>query len=195
MEIKRSVLFFVAFASLFVLISLVQNTYAKYTSSATADTEMSIAKWNILVNNSDIINNSDFSNTIQPVFPGSTHISSDIIAPLSEGYFDILIDYTNVDVSFDQTIKLSHSASNTIDDLVITGYSINSGVVTAVGDTSAQITSTVLLSEVSRTKTYRIYVKWIDGAGEQMDNAADTAATKTGKASIKVSLSFVQKPS
>ena len=194
MEIKRSYRFLIAFIFLFIFISLIQDSYAKYLTDAKANTNITIARWSILVNDEDITNNGNFSNTIEPVFTGNSNAASGILAPLSEGYFDIVLDYTNVDVAFDQEISLSHALDNTITDLMITKYNINAGNNVAVNATSTTISKTVLLSEVNRIETYRIYVKWIDGDGETMDNAADTLATKNGKASIKIDISFIQKP-
>ena len=194
MNLKRSHRFMIAFVALFMFISLIQDSYAKYLTNATANTNMTVARWSIKINNSDITSSGDFSNTIVPVFAGNTHIASDIVAPLSEGYFDIAIDFTNVDVSFDQSISVKHATSNTISDLIITGYSIDGGTtITSVGSSTALIEKSVLLSQVQRTVTYRIYVKWVDGIGETMNNASDTQATKTGNASLDVNVLFTQK--
>ena len=81
MKTKRKIAFFVALMSLFYCLTFMQDTYAKYLSSATATTNLTIARWNILVNNQDVANNSNFSETISPVFQGSTYIAPDVIAP------------------------------------------------------------------------------------------------------------------
>jgi len=192
MEINRKHRFLIAFVSLFILISIIQETYAKYLTNASANTNMTIARWNIIVNNQDILNNSDFSNGIKPVFLGSEHIANGILAPLSEGYFDIVVDATNVDVSFNQVITLSHGKDNTVSDLAITGYSVDNGSIISF-DKETTFTNEILLSDQKRIHTYRIYVKWLDGENETMDNEKDTEATKSGKASIKVDVSFIQK--
>ena len=41
--------------SLFYCITLMQDTYAKYVSSAEANATLTIARWNILINNQDIL--------------------------------------------------------------------------------------------------------------------------------------------
>ena len=83
MKIKKKIVLFIALISLFYLVTTIENTYAKYISSATAEADMTIARWNILVNNQDILNNSNFSNTISPVFAGTQYINSGVIAPTS----------------------------------------------------------------------------------------------------------------
>ena len=54
MNIKNKIKFFIALISLVYCISLIQDTYAKYISSASGNATMSIARWNILVNDTDI---------------------------------------------------------------------------------------------------------------------------------------------
>ena len=79
MKTKRKIAFFVALMSLIYCLTFMQDTYAKYISSATETAELTIARWSILVNNQDVVNQSNFSDTISPVFPGTTNIRSDVI--------------------------------------------------------------------------------------------------------------------
>ncbi len=189
MKIKRKIIFFLSLLSLFYCVSLMQETYAKYVSSASANASLTVARWNILVNNQDILNNSNFSGTITPMFEGTTHIKNGIIAPTAEGYFDIVINGTNTDVSFDWTVTLNTASTNTITDLVITKYSIDGVDYTYSGP----FTRRILLNDNNKTKTVRVYVKWNDDAlTETMDNEDDTAATVNGIASMEVSVNVIQ---
>lgn len=63
-------------------------------------------KWQKLVNNNDITNEKTSSITLIPVLEENINVSLNSIVPSSRGYFDINIDTTNVDVSFDYTIDL-----------------------------------------------------------------------------------------
>ena len=191
MVISKRTRVIVALLSLLILLSLIQESYAKYITNASANTNMSIARWNIKVNTQDIINNNDFSEKITPVFPGNAYIASDILAPMSEGYIDLIIDHAQVDVAFNEVITLSYAAENTIDDLIITGYLIDSGVVTNF-TTNTIINYSVPKNPTTTSHKIRIYVKWLDGTGETMDNEADTQATVDGIASINVNVSFIQ---
>ena len=125
MGIKRKIIFFVALMSLFYCLTLMQDTYAKYISSADATAGLTIARWNILLNDQDILVSSNFSDTIVPTFEGTDNIKSDVIAPTAEGYFEIELDGTDTDVSFDYTISITKPNTNTVDDLIITGYEID----------------------------------------------------------------------
>ena len=181
--------------SLLILVNLVQETYAKYVSSADATSNLTIARWAFTVNNQDIIANSNFSNTIVPIFDQNANIDSDVIAPTSTGYFDITIDSSNVGVSFDEVITLAASSSNTVADLVFTGYKKNDDAIVSFGENATSLTTTHLLGETNTTNTYRFYIAWIDGTGEAMDNEADTEASQTGTAAVSVNIRFIQKAS
>jgi len=181
--------------SLLILVDLVQDTYAKYVSSADANTNFTIARWAFTVNNQDIIANNNFSSTITPVFDQNANISNNVIAPTSTGYFDIVIDSSNVGVSFDETITLSNAETNTITDLVFTGYQKNNGNVIAFTNNQTSITETHLLGEQTTLNTYRFFIEWTDGTNETMDNADDTQAAIDGVAAVHVNINFIQKAS
>ena len=188
MKTKRKIAFFVALMSLFYCLSFMQDTYAKYLSSATATTNLTIARWNILVNNQDIANNSNFSETISPVFAGSANIASGVIAPTAEGYFEITINANNTDVSFNYTISIDTSDCS-IEDLEITKYVVDNTEYNYIGD----VVGSILLSDQTRSVTYRFYVKWNDNfQGEQMDNAEDTEVAYDGTSAFDVSVNVIQ---
>ena len=191
---NRKLRLILAFVSLILLIDMVQDTYAKYISSADATSDFTIARWAFLVNNQDVLDDSDFSATILPTFDSNANIASGVIAPTSTGHFEIEVDYSDVGVSFDQVITLSLSDDNTVSDLRFTGYKIGNGEVIEFED-ETEITATHLLSEQTRTETYTIYIEWYDGVGEDLDNADDTDASANGVASVDVNIQFIQKAS
>lgn len=192
---NRKLRFLLAAISLFLLIDLIQDTYAKYISSSNASGNFSIAKWSFLVNNQDILNSQAVSNIIVPVIDENENIKQNVIAPTSTGYFDITINASNVDVSFDEEITLAKDATNTVGDIIFTGYKKNNGtLVTIDNQNTTTISETILLSDTNRTNTYRFYIEWKDGDGETMNNAADTQASINGIAKISVNLRFIQKP-
>lgn len=183
----------IALVSLLLLITMVQNTYAKYVSSAKADTNFTIATWAFVINRQDVLSNSNFSNTITPVFINNENIKEGVIAPTSEGYFDLLIDASGTDVSYTETITVANSANNKISDLKITGYQINGGETVEFTEATNTITSDHLLSDNDKTTSYRIFIKWYDGEGENMDNEADTKASLNDTAKVNVNVQFIQK--
>ncbi len=189
MKPKRKVVFFLALISLFYCITLMQDTYDKYLSSATENAELTIARWSILINDQDVVNESNFSDTITPVFAGTNNIASDVIAPTATGYFDLILNGDNTDVSFRYTISID-TTDCAVDDLIITWYSINGTTYTYNG---GDVTGTILLNDASKTANVRFNVSWNDDAATQtMDNAADTLASAEETASFTVNVNLVQ---
>ena len=195
MKIKRKVIFFIALMSLFYCLTLMQDTYAKYITTASANTDLTIARWNILVNNQDSLANSDFSDKIIPYFAGTTNIKNDVVAPTATGYFDIILNGVDTDVSFTYTITVNQSVRNTVSDLKITKYIINNEEHTfSSGTTSTTITGDILYNDSIKIKSIRFFVEWDDNASTQtMNNELDTLATSNGVAAYYVNVNVVQK--
>lgn len=181
-------------ALLFVVL-VVTDTYSKYLSEATGTTTVDVARWRILVNGQDIRNSSTLSQVITPTLYSNNHIAQDIIAPTSQGYFDIIINCADADVSFEYEINMSSNTNSSVQDFIATGYSIDGGTTTSL-DRGDDITGQVLLSSHTSTINIRVYVEWDDDSEDAvMDNAADTAATNTNNLAIlDVNLSFTQIP-
>ena len=189
MKTKRKIAFFVALMSHIYCLTFMQDTYAQYISSATETAELTIARWSILVNNQDVVNQSNFSDTISPVFPGTTNIRSDVIAPTAQGYFDLVINGDNTDVSFTYTISI-YTDDCEVSDLIITSYVINNTTYTYTGN---DITGNILLNDANKTVTIRFNVLWNDNVSTQtMDNAADTEASLEESAAFDVNINFIQ---
>ena len=188
MKIKSKIIFFIALISLFYSVSLIQSTYAKYLSSASANANLTIARWDIKINNHDIIENSNFSESITPTFAGTENIKEGVIAPTAEGYFDITIDGTNTDVSFNYTLDIIHSENNTITDLQLTKYELDGEEFPV----SENITGTINFDDALKVKTIRFYVSWVDDDSQTMDNALDTESTINGNAAFDVNLNLIQ---
>ncbi len=190
----RKLKLIVAFISLFILISFVQETYAKYNTDASGEANVNIARWQISINNQDIITDSYITNVITPTLINNPNVKNGVIAPLSVGYFDLILNYTNVDVSFDYTINTSIDSNSDVTDFKVTGYSENGGTVVPISGNLVDLGDTVLLTNPVRTKTIRVYITWDDSVNENMNNSSDTMASiNEGQAILKVSILFTQK--
>lgn len=193
MKSKRKLKLLAAFIALIICITQIQQTYAKYIDVKEGNTDFTIAKWKILVNNQDITDSSTMSSLINPVYIKNDNIKDGVIAPGSEGYFDIEIDSTNTEVSFTYTITLSNTDENNIKDLKITGYSQNGSAIIPLDNQINSITDTVYYTNQNKLDTIRIYFTWLDGNGETMDNTSDTNASISGEsAKLKVNMAFIQ---
>lgn len=177
-----------------MLLFLIVQIYAKYLTSAEGSTELTIANWNIVVNDLSIKNNTDISNSIVPVFPGNEHIASNIIAPTAEGYFDLNFDFSNADVSFQYEITASADENSSVKDLVTTGYSIDDGEKINFENYDDPITEIIELSSNIETRKIRVYIAWDDSEDSQtMTNSDDTISTTVENPPLlHVNISFTQ---
>ena len=189
MKLNKKVKAFIAIIALFYCVTLIQSTYAKYVSGLDANTNLAIARWKIMLNDVDITTESSFTGDITPVLNGSTYVNEGVIAPAASGYFDIIIDGSETDVSFQYNLTVTQADDNTISDLRVTGYQIGTDPVTNYTGT---ISNVINSADTTKARTVRFFVDWFDGDGEVMDNAADTASTSDGIASFKVNVNVVQ---
>ncbi len=177
------------------------NTYAKYITSADSSANISIARWNIQVNNQDITNSNTLTNVITPIFPGNNNIASGVIAPTAEGYFDITIDASNTDVSLSYEITTTDNPDSIVTDLVLSGYSIDNGERQEIVEDengNFKITGNILYDSQDKDISLRVYLKWNDDEndGATMNNQDDTTTTQEEEsvAKVNVNLKFTQLP-
>lgn len=191
---RKKIIFILAGLSFILCLFFIQESYAKYLTATNESTTMSIARWRILVNNKDIRNGSTANAIITPIFNGNDNIAENIIAPTSEGYFDLVIDVSEADVSFKYKIEMDVNVNSTVTDLIATGYQIDGGEVIALNKDNQIIENTVLYSQNRDTINIRVHILWDDGETAEMDNDMDTQATLTpsNSAMMDVHLSFIQ---
>lgn len=188
---KRLILLVVL--SIILCLFFVQESLAKYITAADETANISIARWKILVNDEDIRDENAVNTVINPVFLGNDNIAENIIAPTSEGYFDLIIDAREADVSFKYKISMSVNQNSSVKDLVATKYVVNGGEPITMDINNQTIENTVLYGNNNSTINIRVYIVWNDGDGSLMDNSADTLATTSGNsAMMNVSLNFAQ---
>lgn len=186
-------LILLAVLSIILCLFFVQESLAKYITAADETANISIARWKILVNDEDIRDENTVNTVINPVFLGNDNIAENIIAPTSEGYFDLIIDAREADVSFKYKISMSVNQNSSVKDLVATKYVVNGGEPITMDINNQTIENTILYGNNNSTINIRVYIVWNDGDGSLMDNSADTLATTSGNsAMMNVSLNFTQ---
>lgn len=187
-------------------LSLMSNTYSRYVADTTGNIEMLFAKWQILVNENDITNNTISEVIINPVIEENENIENNKIAPSSKGYFDIDINPSNIEVSFNYKINLNIINEN-IPDLIISKYAIldsnytegdNLNLINIENNTitgSLSYDNTITDFEF-KPFTIRIYFEWYEGENESMNDSEDTTIAnnvENNKLEIKANISFEQK--
>ncbi len=191
-------------SSLALTLSLMSNTYSRYVADVDSNIDLLFAKWQILVNENDITNNTTTSINITPVMEENVNVAENTVAPSSKGYFDIDIDPSNAGVSFDYSINLNVEDEN-MPDLMISKYA----VLDKDYNEGDQITTTTILNNtIDGTVDYnatahepftiRVFFEWYEGVDEKMDDEADTnigyeAALNNKSLLVNASISFNQK--
>lgn len=177
---QKFLLILICISIIFTITSIIQ-TYAKYITSVSGTTATGIARWNIIVNNVSIKNNTDLSSAISPVFLGNSNIAENVLAPAAQGYFDLDLDYSQVDVSFMYNISVNSNENSAVADFIITGYSVDGGSTEEFSDEAGIVgyisyTDDILASNTS--KSVRVFVEWNDNPDNTvMNNIDDTLAT------------------
>lgn len=178
-------------------LSFMSSTYSRYVAGTTGNIDILFAKWQILVDNTEVINQENSSISFTPVIEANNNIKTNTIAPTSKGYFDIEINPENVDVSFRYQIDLSID-NESIPDLMITKYAIldsnyqEGDIIEYTTLSNNTITGDLLFDNTTQnfsfdTFTVRICFEWFDGENETMDDEDDTAI---GQAAAEDDLTF-----
>lgn len=194
----------VVFASLSVTLGFMSNTYSRYVADTTGDIKIGFAKWQIVVNENDISDNTISTINITPTIDHNDNVEQNTIAPSSSGYFDITIDPTNVDVSFDYSISIGLLNEN-MPDLIISEYAFLSNTysegdsITRIPLENSTITDTFdIETDTKESFTVRVFFKWFEGTDEKMNDEADSligidAGLNNTDLQIQASIHFEQK--
>ena len=186
---NKNILVVVSLILVFITIYIIRDTYGLFESKNIMNTNTNIAKWNVLINGTDIKSGENFVvNSVNIV--GSDSVKNGKMAPGTEGYFDILIDPADTDtsilysVTFDFTkvngsFAIERIEETTSGNLIRTGENTYSKVIT--------------LEEIKNkvTNTIRVYIKW-NNVEENNEEDSKIGLTKDNFISIPVSVSVIQ---
>lgn len=198
--IKKKFKILIVLALLGISLSVMSSTYSRYVADTTGDIAMAFAKWQILVNNEDITNETTTSLEIEPTILENKNVAQNKLAPTSKGYFDILIDPSNVQVSFNYKIEILKDEN--IPDLIIDKYAILDSTLEI--DENNIIYNDILDNEINNSFTLdkdnfkpftvRVFFEWYDKEDNEMNDNDDTNLINTNeKYSIKANIKFEQK--
>lgn len=188
---KKTIYSLLVIFSLTLCVFFITESYAKYLTSTEGNAKMNVARWKIIVNNEDIKNNSSLTTQITPTFLGNDNIAENVIAPTSEGYFDLIIDATEADVSFKYNIDIEVDENSSVQDLKISKFVIDEEEIIP-SDNTYSIERQVLHKDNTQIINIRVYIYWDDSESASMDNTMDTQATIDNNALLNVNLNFTQ---
>lgn len=194
--------------TLSVTLSFMSDTYSRYVIDTSSNVELSFANWQILLNEQDITDGTTSTLEITPVIEESNNVKENKLAPSSKGYFDILVNPSNVEVSFDYNVKVKILNEN-LPDILISKYAIldetykeGTTTITKKDIVDNEIKGTLLYDNVTenfsfKPFTIRVFFEWYEGENETMDDKKDTeigldAANNDTKLQIEASIKFEQ---
>ena len=197
--IKTKLKILIVFVIFAFALSIVSNTYSRYVAAAEGNIDLALANWQILLNNEDITNSSSSVGTINPVILENENVANNKLAPSSKGYFDINIDASSVELSFNYDIKINKN--EILDDLLITKYQIieedtNSDEAEYIDVVNNEINGTIDYSEENTIKPFkiRVFFEWFDGDSEESNDESDTEIVNNNDSlTIDATIKFTQK--
>lgn len=194
---KKKVYFILLLVSCSISLSLISTTYSRYVAGTNGNIDVMLAKWQLLINNQDITNETNSEMVITPVIEENNNVKKNYLAPSSKGYFDINIDASNVDVSYSYDLTIN-TDNEELNNLLIYKYAIlpntyNDGEkIEYTTITDGKITNEVLFDNNNPDFKYepftiRIYFEWYDDTDINTSISSDLDNYK-----INVSMKFKQ---
>ena len=176
---KLRVLEILCIISLLFTIYSIRRTYARYFEKVDTTYQTHIKRWLIKINDLNIHEAKSLSEVVQPVLVENENMNNNnTLVPGRTGYFDMMIDYTYVDLAFKYEFSIEQLNETQLKDFEIYGYEIVDGDKSTVTETK-QIKGVIdpnkdLNSANEKKRDIRILFRWNDGDGSIMDNKLDT---------------------
>lgn len=186
---NKKCLYFICFIFLLVTVFTIVDSYGLFESENTLLVDSDIARWNVVINGSDIKYNDTF--VVDKVnLIDNDNVLSGKIAPGSLGYFDIVIDPSGSDTSirYDVTFDFSSLNSNIVVSSIEEVYSGNL-IRTDVNTYSKVITLDDINNNISNI--VRVYIKW-DNNEDNNDSDSSVGSILNNFISIPVTVSASQ---
>ena len=185
---KNKIKVLIVIITLAFSLSIMSNTYSRYVADASGDVTLAFAKWQILIGDEDITNGDIKTLNITPTILANDNVATNKLAPSSIGYYDIEIDASNVETSFNVKLTLENED---MPDLKITKYSINDG--DEIDIVNNEINESFNYSDDIDIINIRIYFEWYDMEDNIMSDEEDSLYANANESiTITTNLSFEQ---
>lgn len=179
---RMKILEILCIISLIITIFSIQRTYARYFEQVDTTYNTNIKRWLVKVNDKIVHDAETLNEVMEPIFTENENINSNILVPGQTGYFEMLIDYTDVDVAFEYEFSIEQLNETPLEDFEIYGYEVWDEIdeVNTLTETqeTTEIKGVIDPTEVNslgeKKREIRVLFRWNDGEGSTMDNKADT---------------------
>ncbi len=163
--------------SILVTIFSIQRTYAKYFEKVDTTYQTHIKRWLINVNTYNIHEMSELNQVMQPILVDGENMNNNIVVPGRRGYFEMLIDYSAVDLAFEYEFSIEQLNSKPLEDFEIYGYEVidadGMSTITETNEIKGVIDPTTEVdSNGDKKRNIRILFRWNDDNADTTDNVA-----------------------
>lgn len=186
---KNKIIYIVCAIMIFISIYEIKNTYGLFESKKEIDIDKSVAKWNIYINDNNLNTTETF--TIDNfTFQETDTVAKDKIAPGILGWFDILIDArdTQVSIIYEITFDFTSLPSNITVEKI---EEINGREIIKTGPNT--YSNYITLDDINNNvkDTIRVYIKW-NNEEENNENDTNIGIIKNNSIKIPVSITVSQ---
>ncbi len=181
---KKKILLILACFWIIISLLLIGASYAKYISSIGTNASVGIDIWSVVINNTDILQNNNFSSQLSLQFPETEYHLENVIVPGAIGYFDLVIDTSEVSLPYKYSVTVVPDVTNEIADIRAIGFSTdgNNNQITYLDAQHTEIYNTVYPDSVS--SSLRVYVEWFEESPATLNDAADTNIALDGDSAV-----------
>lgn len=176
---KLRILQILCLISLLITFVSIQRTYARYFEKVDTTYDTHIKRWLIRINEYNIHEETSLEKIVQPVIVDDENMNNNsTLVPGRTGYFDMVIDYSFVDLAFEYDFSIEQLNTKKLDDFEIYGYEIVDGDKSTITETK-EIKgiidpTTEVNSNNEKKREIKVLFRWNDGTGSTMNNKADT---------------------
>lgn len=186
---KNKIIYIVCAIMIFISIYEIKNTYGLFESKKEIGVDKSVAKWNIYINDNNLNTTETF--TIDNfTFQETDTVAKDKIAPGILGWFDILIDArdTQVSIIYEITFDFTSLPSNITVEKI---EEINGREIIKTGPNT--YSNYITLEDINNNlkDTIRVYIKW-NNDEENNENDTNIGIIKNNSIKIPVSITVSQ---
>ena len=186
---KNKIIYIVCAIMIFISIYEIKNTYGLFESKKEIDIDKSVAKWNIYINDNNLNTTETF--TIDNfTFQETDTVAKDKIAPGILGWFDILIDArdTQVSIIYEITFDFTSLPSNITVEKI---EEINGREIIKTGPNT--YSNYITLDDINNNvkDTIRVHITW-NNDEESNENDTNIGIIKNNSIKIPVSITVSQ---
>ena len=161
MNKMKKIYFCLALVLLIITVFIILKTYGLFETKTELNVQSEVGKWVILVNNTDITQQENTKFSVDKIiWDQNDEVKEGKIAPGASGYFDIVIDPTDTDVSVRYDIGFDFSEFENTNITITSIQEINDKKIVKTGDN--KYTGIITLDEISAgtTNTIRVNIAW-----------------------------------